>query len=72
VYWHSTALISLGISGGDMGGCVGTCVLDDCGGDRHLDGCGAPLNEVGQLSLADALQALVHLRGVHLALHMSW
>ena len=37
-------------------------------GGTRLDGGGAPLDEVGQLALADALQALVHLRRVHLAL----
>ncbi len=37
----------------------------------HLDGGGAPLDEVGQLALPDALQALVHLRRVHLALHRT-
>mmetsp|Transcript_14394 Transcript_14394/g.35705 ORF Transcript_14394/g.35705 Transcript_14394/m.35705 type:complete len:245 (-) Transcript_14394:1041-1775(-) len=37
-------------------------------GQRHLDGRGPPLDEVGRLALPDALQALVHLRGVHIAL----
>ena len=32
----------------------------------------APLNEVGQLALSDSLQALVHLRWVHLSLHMEY
>ena len=31
----------------------------------------APLNEVGQLALSDSLQALVHLRWIHLSLHME-
>ena len=35
----------------------------------YLDTGRAPLNEVGQLALPDALQAFVHLRGVHLTLH---
>ena len=30
-----------------------------------------PLNEVGQLALSDSLQALMHLRWVHLSLHME-
>lgn len=38
---------------------------------RHLDGGGPPIDEVGQLALADALQALVHLRRVHLTLHIT-
>lgn len=38
---------------------------------RHLDGGGPPVDEVGQLPLADALQALVHLRRVHLTLHIT-
>ena len=37
----------------------------------HLDGGGAPLDEVGQLALANALQALVHLRRIHLALRFT-
>ena len=41
------------------------------GGVTHLDGGGAPLDEVGQLALADALQALVHLRRIHLALRVT-
>lgn len=38
---------------------------------RHLDGGGAPRDERRQLALADALQRLVHLRRVHLALETS-
>lgn len=30
-----------------------------------------PLYEVGQLALSDALQALVHLCGIHLTLHTT-
>lgn len=34
----------------------------------HLDAGGPPVDEVGGLALAYALQALMHLAGVHLAL----
>lgn len=36
---------------------------------QHLDGGGAPLDEVGQPPLPDAHQGLVELGGVHVALH---
>ena len=36
---------------------------------QHLDAGGRPLDEVGQVVLPDVAQALVHLGGVHLALH---
>ncbi len=36
--------------------------------EQHLDGCWPPVDEVGQLALTDALQALVHIRRVHLTL----
>ncbi len=49
----------------------GTSWLEWEQGVKHLDGGGAPLDEVGQLALADALQALVHLRGVHLPLQQK-
>ena len=39
------------------------------GRDTHLDRCWSPVNEVGQLPFPDPLQALVHLRRVHLSLH---
>ena len=37
-------------------------------GERHLDGGGAPADELRQLPLSDPLEALVHLCGVHVAL----
>lgn len=36
---------------------------------RHLNACGSPLDEVGQLALTYPLQTLVHLCRVYFALH---
>jgi hypothetical protein len=46
-----------------QGGDVSTSACSDWGRQQptHLDACGSPLDEVCQLALPDALQALVHL-----------
>lgn len=38
-------------------------------GESHLNGCGAPRDEVRQLSLSDSLKRFMHLRRVNVALN---